>query len=62
MTETQLLYACISMRHNNKIIDEALNVLKQFSENGSIYLYDDNGNCFKITKDTKVCIFQDMKM
>ena len=61
MTEAELLYAAIATRHNEKIINVALNVLKQFSKDGFIYLYDDdNGKAFKITKDTKVCVHQNM--
>ncbi len=60
MTETELLYATIASRHNEKIINDALNVLKQFSKDGFIYLYNDNGKAFKITKDTKVCVYQNM--
>ncbi len=59
-TETEILYDCIAMNHNGKIIDNALNALKQFSKNGSIFLYDKNGNSFKITEDTDVFILQDM--
>lgn len=60
MTEAELLYAAIATHHNEKIINDALNVLKQFSKDGFIYLYDDNGKAFKITKDTKVCVHQNM--
>lgn len=60
LTETELLYASIATRHNEKIIKEALNILKQFSKDGFIYLYDDNGKAFKITKDTKVCVHQNI--
>lgn len=60
LTETELLYTSIATRHNEKIIKEALNILKQFSKDGFIYLYDDNGKAFKITKDTKVCVHQNI--
>lgn len=54
LSKTEILYACIAMNHNGKIVDDALNKLKQFSKNGSIFLYDKNGNSFKITEDTDV--------
>lgn len=60
LSETKILYACIAMNHNSKIIDNALNKLKQFSKDGDIFLYDKDGNSFKITEDTDVCILQDM--
>lgn len=54
MTESQLLYSCIASHHNKKIIDNALDILKQFSrEDSKILLYDKDGNSFYITPDTK---------
>lgn len=59
MTETQMLLASIISNHNVKIVENALNTLKQFAENGdSLYLYDENGNSFKFTLDTKYVLLQ----
>lgn len=54
MTESQMLYACIAGNHNKKIIEKALNTLKQFAnKNGKLYLYDRKGNSFLITSETE---------
>lgn len=60
--ETEILYDCIAMNHNGKIIDDALNALKQFSKDGTIYLYDKDGNSFKITEDTDVFYYRVCKI
>lgn len=54
MTEAQALLIGIIANHNAKIIEDALEILKQFAEDGnSLYFYDKNGNSFKFTPDTE---------
>lgn len=54
MTEAQALLIGIIANHNAKIIEDALEILKQFAEDGnSLYLYDKNGNSFKFTPDVE---------
>lgn len=53
LTESQMLYIGIASEHNKKIINKALDTLKQFTEDGTLWLYDNNGNSFKLTPDTK---------
>lgn len=54
MTEAQALLIGIIANHNAKIIENALETLKQFAEDGnSLYLYDESGNSFKFTPDTE---------
>ena len=53
LTESQMLYMGIAARHNEQIINKALNTLKQFTEDGTLWLYDKNGNSFKLTPDTE---------
>ena len=51
--EDELLFISIHEEHNRKIINNALNTLKQFAENGEFWLFDENGNSFKLTPDTE---------
>ena len=53
LTEDQMLYIGIAAHHNEQIINKALNTLKQFTEDGTLWLYDKNGNSFKLTSDTE---------
>ena len=53
LTKSQMLYIGIASEHNKKIINKALDTLKQFTEDGTLWLYDKNGNSFKLTPDTE---------
>lgn len=53
LTKSQMLYIGIASEHNKKIINKALDILKQFTEDGTLWLYDKNGNSFKLTPDTE---------
>lgn len=61
LTETQMLYICIASEHNKKIINKALETLKQFTEDGTLWLYDKNGNSFKLTSDTEWITLNEIK-
>lgn len=61
MTETQMLFAAIISNHNANIINKSLETLKQFAKDGgSLYIYDENGNSFKFTPDTKWVLMQNI--
>ena len=61
LTESQMLYIGIAVNHNTRIIDEALETLKQFAENGTLWLHDKNGNSFKLTPDTEWITLNEIK-
>lgn len=61
LTESQMLYIGIAVNHNTRIINEALETLKQFAENGTLWLYDKNGNSFKLTPDTEWITLNEIK-
>lgn len=61
LTKTQMLYVCVAAHHNEKIINKALETLKQFTEDGTLWLYDKNGNSFKLTPDTECIIWSKIK-
>ena len=61
LTESQMLYIGIAANHNTRIINEALETLKQFAEDGTFWLYDKNGNSFKLTPDTKWATLSEIK-
>lgn len=61
LTESQMLYIGIASEHNKKIINKALDTLKQFTEDGTIWLYDKNGNSFKLTPDTEWVTLSEIK-
>ena len=54
LTDSQLLYIGICENHNTKIANDALNTLKHFTKDGTLWFYDENGNSFKLTPDTKI--------
>ena len=56
LSETEILYACIAMNHNSKIIDNALNKLKQFSKDGDIFLYNKDGNIISFPLRFATCL------
>lgn len=61
LTESQMLYIVIASEHNKKIINKALDTLKQFTEDGTIWFYDKNGNSFKLTPDTEWITLNEIK-
>ena len=61
LTEDQMLYIGIASEHNKKIINKALDTLKQFTENGTLWLHDKNGNSFKLTPDTEWITLNEIK-
>ena len=61
LTESQMLYIVIASEHNKKIINKALDTLKQFTEDGTLWLYDKNGNSFKLTPDTEWVTLNEIK-
>ena len=61
LTESQMLYIVIASEHNKKIINKALDTLKQFTEDGTIWFYDKNGNSFKFTPDTEWITLNEIK-
>ena len=61
LTESQMLYIVIASEHNKKIINKALDTLKQFTEDGTLWLYDKNGNSFKLTPDTEWITLNEIK-
>ena len=61
LTEYQMLYTIIASEHNKNIINKALDTLKQFTEDGTLWFYDKNGNSFKLTPDTEWITLNEIK-